>query len=270
MKKLIFLSTIMAAISVQAVAQSMLRVRLTDNTPVNVSLDGRYFNKRGTTVTISELPPGEHKLRVYTYLQSRRGRGYEDMIFEGFVRTYHGDITLFVLDKISGETDLRVQPISDFTFNHPPKNELNRIDMFDGSDGASEEQRKRKESEQAAYSNNTNNNTNTPAVKDTPPPSTAISTIDDEELDKIKKKVEAKSTDTDKMLALKTALKNEKITVNQVSYILSWLMFENSKLDFAKWAYAVTADKAYYDDLKPTFSYKTSIDDFEAFLNEHK
>ncbi len=268
MKKLIFLSSVMAAICGQVAAQSMLRVRLTDNTPINVSLDGRYFNKRGTTVTISELPPGEHKLRVYTYFMSRRGRGYEDMIFEGFVRTYHGDITLFTLDKISGETDLRVQPISEFTFNHPPKNELNRIDMFDGSDGANEERRLRKENEQQA--NTTNAAKPDPIVKDAPPPSTAISSVDDEELDKLKKKVDATNTDTDKLLALKASLKNEKITVNQVSYILSWLMFENSKLAFAKWAYPITADKAYYEDLKPVFAYKTSIEEFEAFLNEHK
>jgi hypothetical protein len=184
------------------------------------------------------------------------------------VRTYLGEITLFVFDKVSGETDQRVQPISEFTFNHPPKNELNRIDMFDGSDGANEERRNRKENETIA--NVANNTTTSQTAQDAPPPSTAISSLDDGELDKLKKKVDAKNTDTDKMQVLKASLKSEQITVNQISYILSWLMFENSKLDFAKWAYNITADKAYFGDLKSNFSYKASTDDFDRFMNEHK
>ena len=65
-----------------AIAQCLLKVSLTNRQVINVAVDGRYFNKRGTSVTIGDLPPGNHYMQVYGIERKRNGKLREAVIYE--------------------------------------------------------------------------------------------------------------------------------------------------------------------------------------------
>ena len=103
MKKLLAVLIFIGTGITGAMAQSYIKVNMTDGSPLNVSVDGRYFNKRGTSVTVGDLPPGKHFLQIYTMRSDRRGRGREDVIYEGKIKTFNGGVTLVSYDPNSGE-----------------------------------------------------------------------------------------------------------------------------------------------------------------------
>lgn len=244
MKKTVFIFVLAVSCCFGAAAQSMLKVSTRDgNTPINVSVDGRYFNKRGTSVTVGELPFGRHYLKIFTLKYTRRGRGYEDVIFEGDVNTDDGMVTLFVYDPESGNADVQQQDMNTYLAAHPRPARGN----WNGSNAP------------GGY------NRNTPASPAAPAP---VSTLTDDRKNDLKGQVDAKKTDTEKMNLLKDALKNDKITTNQVGDMMDWFIFETAKEDFAKWAYSITSDKQYFSDLAGKFTYKTYQDDFDKFLKD--
>jgi hypothetical protein len=254
MKRLGIIYVFSLLCSIQSMAQSMLRVRLADNSPFTISVDSRYFNKRGTSVTVGELPYGRHRLRIFTYNEGRRGRGYEDELFAGNVKTHDRMTTLFVFDPYSGETHITEQPIGEFTDNHPPANDAGRFrEQYDERD---------------APATNTQVQPDMPAASPVPPEK--IGSLTDAKIDQLKTKVAAKKTDTEKLNTLKDELKNEQLATNQVGDMMDWLSFESTKVEFAKWAYSITADKEYYTDLENKFTYKNYLDDLDKFIKSQK
>jgi hypothetical protein len=233
--------------SLSADAQSMLRVRLADNSVFNISVDGRFFNKRGTAITVGELPYGRHRLRIFVAREGRRGRMQEEELYSGNVKTYEGQVTLFVYDPNSRETSVSEQDISEFTANHPPVNDANRF--------------------KEQYNDNGNNLSGQSQPAASP---AKVGTVDEMRMKDLKERVTAKKTDVEKMNLLKEELKNDRIVTNQVSSMMDWFSFETSKVDFAKWAYTITIDREYYRDLENKFSYKNYQEDLEQFLKEHQ
>ncbi len=254
---------LLAAGFTKSMGQSMLKVSLRDNaTQISVSVDDRHFNKRGTSITVGELPYGSHYLKIYAMEYSRRGRGYEEVIYEGRVKTYNGMITLFVFDPATGGNDIQEMEIDAYTANHP----IAGKGRFSGSSR-----------NEVNNGNNTNINNNNTAVNNTTtepaspvasPVSEKFGTFTDSKFNQLKTKAAAKSTDTQKMGVLKDELKNEKVTTNQVADIMDLFIFEASKVEFAKWAYSITVDPEYFSDLESKFAYKASQDDLDKFIKE--
>ena len=268
MNKILAIATALTICSLNSIGQSMLRVRLTDNTPINVSVDNRFFSKRGTAVTVNDLPYGHHKLKIYETRHTRRGREYDDMIFEGTVKTYEGMVTLFVFDPYKRMMDISEQEIAEFRQFHPGHGDYDRV------------RARRDEGRNGSKFENTDNGrgvVTNDVMTDAPgapvaSPITAdlLSTVDEVKLNSLKKKTAAKKTDTEKMKELIDGLKNDRVTTTQVGDMMEWLLFESSKLDFVKWAYTITVDKEYYNELGNKFAYKSSQEDLKRFLNPKK
>ena len=244
MKKLVIILVLAAAGYTGSFAQCMLKVSLTSKQAINVALDGRYFNKRGTSVTVGDLPPGDHYLQIYTLVQKRNGRMREEVIYEGKISTNDGMITLFEYDSEKGGT-IQEQDINSYVNDHPlpPGAPTGNNDNV----------------------NNNNNNDNNIQVA-SPVTVNNIGTLTDSKTDQLKTQVDAKKTDSDKMKILKDVLKGEKITTDNVAYMMDWLNFESSKLDFVKWAYDLVVDKENYSMLDAKFSYKNYQDEFDNFI----
>jgi hypothetical protein len=259
MNKVFFFLLFLATGVVKANGQSMLKVSLRDNsTQISVSVDDRHFNKRGTSITVGELPYGVHYLKIFAMEYTRRGRGYEEVIYSGRVKTYNGMITLFVFDPETGEPEVKDMDIDAYTANHPmgSKGKFMPGDQQDGGNDT-------------AGNITLNNNDN--IAEPTSPVASPVSsdkfgTLTDAKMAQLKKTSGTKQTDTQKMTMLKDELKKEKLTTNQVSDFMDLFSFESSKVEFAKWAYQLTVDKEYYIDLESKFAYKTSQDDFDKFL----
>jgi len=260
MKKVLVVLMFVAAGVTKSAGQSMLKVSLSDNTTqISVAVDERHFAKRGTSITVGDLPYGMHDVKIYAITYTRRGRGYEELIYDTKITTYAGQVSLLVYDPESGKDDVQEMAISDYQASHPAmRGRFNNNNQ-----------------QQGQYNNDANNNqqnnggyNNGDAASPVPPEK--LSTLTDAKTDQLKTTVAAKATDTQKMSALKDGLKDEKITTAQIGTMLDWFVFDASKVEFAKWAYSITVDKEYFSDLENKFSYKTSQDDLDKFIKQQK
>jgi hypothetical protein len=242
----------------QSEAQSMLRVHLSDNDPITVSVDGRYFNRRGSSVTVGDLPYGNHTLKIFGMTRYYRGHRTLQQIYSGRVRTYQGMITQFEYDPSSGTVRTEDQDIqrdnhsrgSAQAETYPERSNSNPSYTRENTQAATEPQEARPSSAPVA----------------SPVPAGDLTTLTDAKMSKLKSKADGKSNDTEKLNAIKEGLKNEKLSTYQVSEIMDWLSFENSKVAFAKWAYDKTSDREYYSDLNQKISNQAYQDELTEFI----
>jgi len=256
MKHLTLLSLLLAAVISCASAQSMLKVRRADNERLNVAVDGRYFNKTGTSVTVGDLPPGRHRFTIYAAQQDRRGRGREEAVYSGKIVTIPGYVTIVTYDPNSGEVTSQDQDIESFRRNMPS-----------AGDGAGAYGRN---APQVNNNGNDYGNDNKYIDQSTPVASpVAAGTLTDSKINDLKAKVGEKKTDTEKWNMLKEELKNETETTDQVAAIMDWFNFESTKVDFAKWAYPNTVDKENFPNLENKLSYKNYVDELDKFIKDN-
>ncbi len=277
---------LMAAAAIKCDAQSMLRVSLRDNTQISVSVDERHFRKHGTSVTVGELPYGGHSLKIYAYLYDRWGRRTESLIYSGRITTYNGMVSVLVFDPRNGSREIKEVDIDEYMASHPSSN-TGRMggvpgdydSRFSKGQDMNDPYGARRNSGQEPYNDVrdngvTNSNSNDNGLSSTPAASPVsqekIGTMTGEKMNGLKTKVSAKTTDTQKLALLKEELKDEKLNTDDIADMMDWFSFEASKVEFAKWAYPQVVDKEYYGDLDGKFSYKSSQDDFNNFLKDHK
>jgi hypothetical protein len=87
--------------------------------------------------------------------------------------------------------------------------------------------------------------------------------------DKMKQSVEAKPFSDTKMSTAKVATKNSCLSTNQIKEICSLFSMDEDKLTYAKYAYDYCVDKANYYQVGDIFSFSTTTDDFNEFLEKH-
>lgn len=242
-----------------AIAQSMLKVHLADNSQINVAVDGRYFNKTGTSVTVGDLPAGRHKLAIYTVVRTRYGRGREEMVYSGKVFTHEGNITIFSYDPYNHEKNEEEQDINSYTQNNPVPPA--RKPLHNGADTYGNN---------PPQVNNNNNDYNNDNKYIPSPAASPTGTLTDVKIDQLKTRVMDKKTDTDRMKLMKDALGGETMTTSQVGNMMDWYNFEDSKVQFAKWAYPNIVDKENFGTLESKLSYQNYVDDLDKFIKENQ
>jgi hypothetical protein len=265
MKKMFaFLITVLFA-SQFSIAQSTLRVRLADNSRFNISVNGRHFNRHGSSITVGDLPPGKHHLKIYVVAHDRWGSAYDRVIYQGSVYTNYRMLTLFVYDPYTRRIKLKEMP-ADRNDEQPLANTDNqyRANYDDRSGGNKGGRNSDIDDEQ--------NPTATDKAERTLPAASpiAVGSFTDAETVKLKERSDAKKTDTEKLKLVKDALKRETLGTIQVDGIMDWFLFESTKLEFVKWAYDITIDRENYRSLTSKFEYKSSKEELEQFIRNRK
>lgn len=269
-KHTLFIVALLAA-TISANAQSLLRVHLVDNSRINVSVNGRYFNRQGTTVTVGDLPPGRHLLKVYNITYDRWGRAYDRLVFQGTVNTSVGMVTNFLFDPRTRTMSANRSPIDNSRNAYRPSQPADNYGEYGSDNNRNRYEPPTEENAVPEPPAPNDMGTVAPAPSGSPAASPVPEgTFTEAKSDKIKAKVDAKATDTEKLRYMKDALKNETVTTFQVSYMMDWFLFESTKVDFAKWAYSITTDKDFYNDLSSKFNYASSKEDFKKFLGSRK
>jgi hypothetical protein len=85
----------------------------------------------------------------------------------------------------------------------------------------------------------------------------------------MKKSVESKPFSETKMSTAKIATKNNCVSVNQVKEICKLFSMDEDKLAYAKYAYDYCVDKGNYFQVSEVFSFSTTTDEFNEFLEKH-
>lgn len=223
--------------------RSVLQLRLSDNQPLTVVINGRNYDRQGTRITIGDLPAGRHSVRIYWFRPYRDGRGgHAKLLYTGTIRLRPGTVTHGVLDRATGDLRLRVRDIDANDYrdgrlsdNDVGRQEDRRDDRYDDRD------RERTDREEQA-------------------------SFRDNDLQDLQKRSEERIGDTDKLKLMKSVLERHTYTSSQVRTMSQWLSFDSSKLDFLKWAYNGTVDKRDYWKLEDVLSFDSSKEEFSDYL----
>ena len=283
MKQIIGLFIVALSGVMPASAQSMLKVSLTDRSPITVSVDGRYFKKTGESVTVGDLPPGRHYLEIFVSTSSAHTA--RARVWEGRVKTHNGTLTVFSLNPYNHEAVSDDEEMPDMSRrNEAERYNNHNLNNYDTRD---DQPNRNADNNMPGNSMTNNNQPAEPVIADNTPDSLAPGTplaspvtIDEPvekptpkkavKSDKLKKLVDAKNTDTDKLETVKNALKNDKLTTTRVMSVMDWFNFENTKVEFAKWAYAKTTDKANFRNVKQKLTLKNYREEMDKFLRDNK
>ena len=179
-------------------------------------------------MTFGDLPPGRHYIRVYEYKEyADNTGGHAKLLYTGSVKMKKNTITQCVVNGSRGEMMVTTH---EMVMDNAPK---------------------------AISAQNTGNGGGM-AVR---------GTLSNHETDALGNDVKAKLTDTEKLKLMQSRLGKQTYTTIQVRTMLSWFNFEESRLEFVKWAYPNTVNKAAYRDLESEFNYEASVTDLESFLS---
>ena len=233
MSRLLYSLVIVLTTAVAAFARnderSVLEIRLSDHSPLVVSIDGRQYDKYGRTITIGNLPKGWHDLRVYEYLEYKKGGARAKLLYTGRIRIAAGSVTECVVDIETRRMRIHTMDIED------------------------------------AYVDYDQPHTDEPGNPTGEEPYTNSNVLNNKDLNDLKTRVDDRITDTDKLKLMKSVLEQRTYYSVQVRTMLNWLAFESSRLDFAKWSYNRVLDKQEYWKLEDMFTFSSSKDEF----NEH-
>lgn len=274
---------IVAAGAVPAMAQSMLKVSLTDRRPISVSVDGRHFKRVGESVTVNDLPKGRHYVKVYVSETLNDGRQADGIIWEGSVKTYRGQLSLCMVDPRNREANITEQDMYS-----APRDEGQQYNNYNlnNYDNKPVEQDPTNNQQNYQPDNTQNNQDNSVApLPDGAPVASPVSEYNEEELlkggkkadaikttkgskkvEQEKKKINAKATDTDKLAAAKESFKSTTLTTTDVMAVMDCFAFENTRVEFAEWAYYKTSDKGNFKQVKQKLTMKEYREEIDKFL----
>lgn len=212
--------------------RSVLEIRLSDHSPLLVSVDGRNFNKHGRTVTVGNLPKGWHELRVYEYLEYKKGGGRAKLLYTGRIRIDAGTVTECVVDVQTQRMRIKTMDLEDAYLDYDEHDETDNPDN-------------------RRYDDRRNSNI-----------------LNNQDMQDLQARVEDRITDTERMKLMQSVLADRTYYSVQVRTMLNWLSFESTRLDFAKWSYTRVADKQDYWKLEDVFSFSSSKDEFNKHISQ--
>jgi len=235
MKKLILLLAFCAAtFSLSAhIKTSELNIKLFDNSVFYLTLDNHVYNNFTNAYHIKQISNGNHFLKVMRFRKGPNPHNNNPKtIFAGYIYVPGGMKIMGMIDMFNNYTVTNQFPI----YNH-------HDDDWDGGW-----------------------NDDSP-MPPTPPvyylgmePSTFM---------ELKNMLNNTSFDDSKLTIAKQALINNNISAEQVLNLMGAMTFESTKLDFAKFAYNYTVDKEKYFMVNNGFTFSSSIDELNRFIQGH-
>ena len=86
----------------------------------------------------------------------------------------------------------------------------------------------------------------------------------------VKQSISSKSFEDSKLTIAKQVISSNCLLCSQVKEIMLLFSFENTRLDFAKYAYGYTYDIGNYFKLNDAFTFESSIDELNSYINSKK
>lgn len=212
--------------------RSTLRIRLSDDTPLTVSVNGRYFQKTGRSITLGDLPKKRHNIKVYRFRAYQDGNGGKaELVYSGRIKVEPGTTYDCVVDVNARK--FRMKPV--------------------GSLSA--------ERNQGSSVNGRNNGTDIAL-----PPSQTVNRS--AAITQLKTNIDAKGEDAEKLKIANAYLNRQKVSVNEAKDIASWFYFDDTRLSFVKAAYGKVSDPNNFSQLGEVFTLDSSFKDFQKFLEQ--
>ncbi len=214
-----------------------LYVALSDATPFTIEVNGRRFDRTGTSLTIGDLPPGRHDLRVYAVSTSRYGKRNADLVYTGTVRLLARGLTRCTIDPV--RRTARVQVLAEEAARR-------------SASGAPRQP--------GAVRDNAAPLATAHADPGTAPASAPLLTS--AALQRIEDAAARKPADREKLDVIQTALADERFSTDDVRRAAGLLTFEDTRLQFAAWAQPRVTDPEAFAGLESLFEIAENRDAF--------
>jgi hypothetical protein len=252
MKKILltlaFLLAVLPALFAQD-GRSIVRVRLSDNTPLRIAIDGKAYNDEGKVVTVDNITAGRHKLKVF--VPAKSGRGNRTLVYQGDFKVEPGTYSYFVVDRYKGT--VRVSTGYRSNLDRDVKDPIDRGRYPNDKDRGYNDRTDQDRYDRGDDRHDRRRN--------------ALTSSD---MDDLQVRVSGRMHNDGKVHLMKSVLQDHTYTTAQVRTMLSWLSFDDSKLQLAKIAYANVVDKKNYWKLEDSFSFSSTREDFSEYLTARR
>jgi len=101
-------------------------------------------------------------------------------------------------------------------------------------------------------------------------PTVSITNISSQEFNERLAAINREHFDDKRLSKAKQVFDDEILSTNQVITVVKGFSFDDSKLDFAKWAYKITLDKKNYYKVEDQFSFGSSKSDLSNYVKSQK
>jgi len=263
-------------LAAQGSSRTMLRLRLSDRSLIAVELDGRFIDRKTSSLTLDGLRPGLHRVEVYHTDEYHRR---PVRIYTGTIRLKAGTVSTGIVDVRRRMLRMRTEMLDEqddraYSDRDAPGSS-DRDNPFDDRDRDRDIDEPREDASDLSANSGSGvkGNPGEPGLGSFPkgrgnsqPAGQPAGTLPQRKVNELAARVNKLITDTDKESLMKTELKKYRISIAQVQKMLGWLAFESTRLDFAIWAYAYTTDREAFRKLEDAFELKTNKAEFRKAI----
>jgi hypothetical protein len=265
---------------------AMMRIREDRGRAISVTVNGRRYPKISRNLTVSDLPAGLHRIKIFQYNSNGHGFTNGRLIYQGEIRVKPGRI--YYVTALRGAIDVEENCCID-DYGHWNNND----NWEDWDDDNSCWNNNRNWSNNWNNNNNNNNNwnnnnndwnthndnsdwnnenrdnwTRTDDYNYNDPNWNSFNgRMTNGRFEQVLLQVRKTNFENTKLSVANQAIRNERITVRQLISLLNEFGFENSKLQFAKDNYRRVIDRNNYFMVNDVFTFESSKEELSNFLS---
>ena len=248
---LLFLLVAGSEAMAQGSSRAMLRLREERGRAISVMVDGRRVNRISHALTVNDLTPGRHFIKVFLY--NNNGHGYANgiLIYQGTIAVQPSHIYYCTVSRQA--MDIEENCCID-NYGH-----WNNSDDFRNWDDVDDSWNNNQQWNNDPRDNYTENTWD--AYTGVMSNGRFLMLID---------QVRKASFESSKVNVAKLALKNNRLTTAQMVDLLREFTFESTRLEFAKDYYRRVVDRRNYFMVNDVFTFQSSKDDLTEFLSRQE
>ncbi len=256
---LLFLLISWAGIAVKAQNRnSAIQFKLRNNKLLTIVIDGRHYRRYGRSITFGDVPPGKHDIKVYRYYPN------DDPRYDGYgtraraVLVYKGRMYLDPATMYYCTIDPEYRTMSIRESRHIPY-EINE-ETYPTGDAPNflEDDEVEAQIEYNKQRNKKQSELQDPGL------------LSEQQLEELKLAVRQRSSNSEKTKLIEQYLGGKSLYTQQVSEIISWLSFENSKLQIAKYCYPLVKDPENYMRISNSLTFQSSKKELDQVMFQNK
>ena len=264
--KTIFTLLLSTLFSLSSMAYDGTRLTVTSisNSKMFVEVDGRRYNLDKNTVSLSNIRPGVHNIRVLREVKRKQGRvidiwGKKEEVIYSIKATlkdgYHFDILVNRFGKVM--IDERRMDRNDDWYNDEDD------DNYDsGADRDYEDDRDGR--------GNRDQDDDRDDRNDDPRYDDKYRAMNDLDFNQAKGSLRKEWFENTRLASAKQIIERNYFTSQQVKELMLLFTFENNRLDIAKYAYGKTVDQRNYNTVNDAFTFNTNREKLNEYIREYE
>ena len=265
-----------AAMAADRPRGGMITISTTDNSAIRVNIDGRNFNGRDNSFTISNIEPGYHNVQVYRMNGSRSpfdifGRNREQLVFNNSIYVkprYQVDVI------ISRNGRARVNEF-DMSGNHRNGrwNGNGNNGRWGNNDGDEDDNRDRgnrnngyDNRDNRGYDNRNNGEYDNRGNRN----DDYNSGLSYQQFQSMKETLRREGFENTRLSLARQMFDRNNFKSDEVRELLQLFSFENNRLDLAKYAYRSVVDRNNYSVVYDVFGLNSSKQELARYINNYR